>query len=74
MPGGVLPYQVDYVSDDVKILLNQYDLRIATLETAVGDGLQFDEIKMKGLKNIIHCRRKDIVRLKKTEYQCCIIS
>lgn len=64
MPGGVLPYQSDYVSKDVLAYLRHHSLRIVTLETAVGDGIPFDEIKMSGLKNIIYCRPKDIYRLK----------
>jgi len=63
MPGGVLPYQKDYITTELKTLIGQYDLRIGTLEAAVGESVPFEEIKMQGRKNVIHCRPKDLKRL-----------
>lgn len=64
MPGGVLPYQENYISDELKDYLKSFDFRIGTLEAAVGTDLSFDEIKMKGRQNIIYARDEDFFRVK----------
>lgn len=64
MPGGVLPYQENYISDELKDYLKSFDFRIGTLEAAIGTDLPFDEIKMKGRQNIIYARDEDFFRVK----------
>lgn len=63
MPGGVLPYRKGFITDNLKKYLNGFDLRVGTLECAVGDNIPFDTVKMSGKKNIIHCRVADIDRV-----------
>lgn len=67
MPGGVLHYESgsDFVSDQLLYKLRQADIRVATLETAVGDSPDFDEEKMKRDKDVIYCPTKDLFRLSK---------
>lgn len=64
MPGGVLPYQEDYMSKAVQEYLDSFDLRIGTLEAAIGTGLAYDEIKMQGRANIVYARNEDFYRIK----------
>lgn len=63
MPGGVLHYQDEYVDDEVKKYLFGFDLRVATLETALGDCFSFDEEKMRGRMNIIYAKDRDIQKV-----------
>ena len=64
MPGGVLPYQANYISKEVQTYLNSFDLRIGTLEAALGTGLAYDEVKMQGRANIVYARNEDFFRVK----------
>lgn len=64
VPGGVLPYQEQYVDEAVLAYLKQADLRIGTLEAAVGSNLAFDATKMRDRKNIIYVRDEDFFRVK----------
>ena len=64
MPGGILPYQEKYIDETLKNEMIQYDFRIGTLESAIGEGYEFDEVKMKGRANIIYARNEDMIRLK----------
>lgn len=64
MPGGVLPYQESYIDKGLKTRLSQYDFRVGTLECAIGDGLPFDDEKMRGRANIIYARPEDLCRVK----------
>ena len=64
MPGGVLPYQETYIDEGLKAMLSQYDFRVGTLECAIGDGLPFDDEKIKGRANIIYARTEDLSRVK----------
>lgn len=64
MPGGVLPYQKKYISEELQGYLDSFDLRIGTLEAAVGTGLPYDEIKMQGRANIVYARNEDFYRVK----------
>ncbi len=64
MPGGVLEYQRDYVTDDLRKYLATFDARIGTLECALGDGLPFDKTKMAGKMNIIYSPASSVGRLK----------
>lgn len=63
MPGGILPYRSSYISEECQEYLNGFDLRIGTLECAVGDNLPFDEVKMNGKQNIIYSRCEDLQRV-----------
>lgn len=63
MPGGVLHYQNECIDEEVKKYLFDFDLRIATLETALGDHFAFDEEKMKGRMNIIYAKDRDIQKV-----------
>ena len=64
MPGGVLPYQDKYVHEDVITYMKSFDLRIGTLECAIGEDLQFDKSKMNAEMNIIYARNEDFYRVK----------
>lgn len=64
MPGGVLPYQLDYITPELKGFLDGFDFRIGTLEAAIGTGLQYDPIKMAGRQNIVYARNEDFFRVK----------
>ena len=64
MPGGVLPYQTSYIDSDLLRFMSQFDFRIGTLECAIGNGLPYDEVKMRGRMNIIYARNEDLFRIK----------
>lgn len=64
MPGGVLPYQERYISPELQAYLDSFDIRIGTLEAAIGTDLAFDPVKMEGRKNIIYARNEDFFRVK----------
>jgi poly-gamma-glutamate synthesis protein (capsule biosynthesis protein) len=63
MPGGVLPYQKEYISKDVLKYMQSFDLRIGTLEAAIGTDLEYDQVKMKGRQNIVYARNEDFFRV-----------
>ena len=63
MPGGVLAYQDRFYTDSIKEYLSGFDLRVATLEVAIGDNISFDEIKMKGRCNIIYSKNESIAKI-----------
>ena len=64
MPGGVLPYQDNYISTELKSLMNNFDFRIGTLESAIGTNLPHDPVKIAGRQNIIYARNEDFFRVK----------
>ena len=64
MPGGVLPYQEKYVQEDVLAYMRSFDLRVGTLECAIGNDLAFDESKMNAEMNIVYARNEDFFRIK----------
>lgn len=64
MPGGVLPYQDHYISSELKEFLKGFDLRVGTLEAAIGTNLPFDPVKTKGRQNIVYARNEDFFRIK----------
>lgn len=68
MPGGVLPYQEGFIDSSVQSFLSQFDFRIGTLECAVGNGLPYDEEKMRRKMNIIYVRDEDIYRIKEMAF------
>lgn len=64
MPGGVLSGKSDgYISESLLSYLKSFDVRIATLESAIGDDFAFDPIKMQGKKSIIYSKNIDIQKL-----------
>ena len=64
MPGGVLPYQSEYISTDLLDYMRGFNFRIGTLEAAIGTNLPYDPIKMEGRKNIVYARNEDFFRVK----------
>ncbi|MBE6196709.1 MAG: CapA family protein [Rikenellaceae bacterium] len=68
MPGGVLPYQKEYITKEVKNYLKLFDLRIGTLEAAIGTDIPYDETKMNGRMNIVYARNEDFFRVKELNF------
>lgn len=68
MPGGVLPYQEQYISSELKEFLKGFDLRVGTLEAAIGTNMTFDPVKTKGRQNIVYARNEDFFRIKEMEF------
>ena len=64
MPGGVLPYQDNYISTELKSFMNNFDFRIGTLESAIGTNLSHDPVKIAGRQNIVYARNEDFFRVK----------
>lgn len=64
MPGGVLPYQDNYISPELQEYMHGFDFRIGTLEAAIGTGLPYDSVKMAGRQNIVYARNEDLFRVK----------
>lgn len=64
MPGGVLPYQDSYIEKDLLDFMRGFDLRIATLESAIGTGIPYDPIKMSKTQGIVFSRNEDMIRVK----------
>lgn len=63
MPGGVLPYQKHYISEELLDVIKKADVRIGTLEAAIGDDFTYDEDKMAGRCNIVYAKERDFHRL-----------
>ena len=63
MPGGVLPYQNQYMDNDMSEYLKGFDLRVGTLECGVGTDIPFDQRKMDTYKSIVYVRDEDLRRL-----------
>lgn len=64
MPGGILAgVKSGYVSPELSALLSSGDIRIATLETAIGDNFPFSEEKMSRKKDVIHALDADLSKL-----------
>lgn len=63
MPGGVLPYQEQYISKELLDIIKKPTIRIGTLEAAIGDNFAYDKDKMSGRCNIIYAREQDFYRL-----------
>ena len=68
MPGGVLPYQVEYLDQNLKQHLQSFDVRIGTLECAIGTGIPYDKSKMQGNKNIVYARDEDFYRIREMNF------
>lgn len=63
MPGGVLPYQDKYVEQEVLDYLKTFDLRVGTLESAIGTDIPYDKVKMSKTMGIVYARDEDLFRL-----------
>lgn len=66
MPGGLFRGKNNILSSEVAEILDSFDIRIATLECAIGDGLEFDAEKMQqeNWRNIIYANNEDIYKLR----------
>ena len=65
MPGGILAgVNSNYISQGVLDFLQEADIRVGTLETAIGDEPNFNEEKMKRLGDVIYARDEDLNKLK----------
>lgn len=64
MPGGVLPYQKNYITSELLDFMHGFDFRIGTLEAAIGTNLPYDPVKMTGRQNIVYARNEDFFRVK----------
>lgn len=64
MPGGVLPYQDNYITTELLDFMRGFDFRIGTLESAIGTNLPYDPVKMAGRQNIVYARDEDFSRVK----------
>lgn len=64
MPGGVLPYQGQYITPELLDYLQGFDFRIGTLEAAIGTNMPYDPVKMAGRQNIVYARDEDFFRVK----------
>ena len=65
MPGGVLSgVNSMYMSDSIMEILQSGDIRVGTLETAIGNDPTFNEEKMIRAKDVIHTLDADLTKLK----------
>lgn len=67
MPGGVLPYQKRYIDEALKEYMEGFDLRIGTLECAIGTHIPPAPEKLKengGNNNVCFARDEDFFRIK----------
>lgn len=71
MPGGVLHGKEEgYMSEKILELLNTADLRVGTLECAIGDIPSFDPEKMRRKKDVIYAPNSDINKLRFMRIDC----
>lgn len=64
MPGGILAgVKHGYVSEDILALLSSADIRVGTLETAIGNEPTFYEEKMSRKADVIYALDKDLSKL-----------
>ena len=65
MPGGVLAgVNEGYVSQEVRDLLSSADIRVGTLETAIGNEPTFYDEKMRRKADVIYAKDADLIKLK----------
>lgn len=65
MPGGVLNGRKgNFVTDEVRNVLSAADVRVGTLETAIGNEPTFYEEKMSRRADVIYAKDEDLKRLK----------
>lgn len=65
MPGGVHSGTSNkYISSELKTFLSEFDLRVGTLESAIGDSFSFDTHKIESnVYDIVYSKDKDIDKL-----------
>ena len=64
MPGGILAgVDCGYVSQEVLSILNQADIRVGTLENAIGNAPTFYEEKMRRMADVIYAQDHDLIKL-----------
>lgn len=64
MPGGILAGVDDgYASKEALDVLNKADVRVGTLETAIGNEPTFYEEKMKRMADVIYAQDHDLIKL-----------
>ena len=71
MPGGVLSYQESFIDDTLKEYMNSFDLRVGTLECAIGSHFQVAPEKLKengGNNNVCYARDEDFFRVKELSF------
>ena len=68
MPGGIWSgKQGQFASEQVLEVLRQADIRVGTLETAIGDEPTFYEEKMARAADVIYAKDADLARLKELD-------
>ena len=70
MPGGILHKKSSGVSEEVKNFLNDFDLRIGTLECAIGNEPTFDPVKMSLKQDVIYAPNIDLDKLVELGIDC----
>lgn len=69
MPGGILAgVNAGYVSQEVLEVLQDADIRVGTLETAIGNEPHFNEEKMKRKADVIYAKDEDLNKLKQLSF------
>lgn len=69
MPGGILSGVNDgYASQEVLEVLQGADIRVGTLETAIGNEPNFNEEKMKRNGAVIYAKDEDLIKLKQMAF------
>jgi|LSQX01.2.fsa_nt_gb hypothetical protein len=63
MPGGVLPYQDNFIDSKLLNYLDSFDLRVGTLECAIGTNIPYDSKKMDSTMGIVYARDTDLERV-----------
>lgn len=65
MPGGILSgVNSGYASNEIYAYLSKADIRVGTLETAIGNTPSFNEEKMSREGDVIYCPDVDAIKLK----------
>ena len=70
MPGGVLHGKTSGVSKEVKNYLTSFDIRVGTLECAIGDEPNFDPIKMGLKQDVIYAPNINLNKLVELGISC----
>ena len=60
-----MPYQEEYLNDNIISFFKTFDFRVGTLECAIGNSMDFDTSKMNAEMNIIYAREEDFYRVKR---------
>ena len=63
MPGGVLHYQDSFISKELLDYMHQFDLRVGTLECAVGNDISVDINKQKIVKPVVYIENEDLKKV-----------